>query len=235
MWPIPPTQVAEFAAVTAGLVILLWLCGRLPGRPVLLAVIVLAVVLVMTHTRTALVGLLAGLLVAGLSLFMARARVRKMFAVLGVIVSIGAITVSSAVTTWLARGESINQLSSLTGRTTAWSAVASLPRDEFQVIFGFGLSNESVNGVPIDSSWLSTYNDLGIFAVVVCAAILLFLLVAAYFQPSSPQRALGLFLVTYCMVSSFAETGLSGASIFLLELTLGASLLVSPGGKERPG
>jgi len=235
LWPSPPTQVAEFAAVTAGLVIVLWLCGLVRGRPAFLAVTVLCVMIIMTHTRTALLGMLAGVAVAGLSLFVARARARKMFAVLGMVVSLGAITVSSVVTTWLARGENATQLTSLTGRTTAWSAVVSVPREEFQVIFGFGLSNESVNGTPIDSSWLAAYYDLGIFAVVVCAAMLLFLLVTAYFRPSGPQRALGLFLVTYCIVSSFTETGLSGASTFLLEIRLAASLLVPSAVETRPG
>jgi hypothetical protein len=234
LWPSPPTQVAEFAAVTAGLVIVAWLAGRLPGRLALWSVPVLAVMLVLTHTRTALIGLVAGVLVAGLSLFVARARVRRVFTVLAIVISVGAITVSSAVTNWLARGEGVKGLTTLTGRTSAWSAVVSLPRDMFQVLFGFGISNESVNGIPIDSSWLSAYYDLGLFAVVVGATMLVYLLVSAYFRPSGPQRALGLFLVTYCIISSFTETGLSGASITLLELTLGASLLVSTGTEAGP-
>ena len=36
-WPTPPTQVAEFAAVTMGLVIVLWLCRQMSGRVTLLA------------------------------------------------------------------------------------------------------------------------------------------------------------------------------------------------------
>src|SRR5271165_4186342 len=31
-WPIPPTQVADFAAVAVGLIIVLWLCDRVRGR-----------------------------------------------------------------------------------------------------------------------------------------------------------------------------------------------------------
>ena len=57
-------------------------------------------------------------------------------------------------------------------------------------------------------------------------AILLFLLVAAYFQPAGMHRALALFLVTYCLVTSFTEDGFTNATIYLLELTLAASLLV---------
>ena len=86
--------------------ILLWMCSLVSGRLALVAVAVGIPVLLLTHTRTALVGLLAGLLVGGISLFRARARVRKLFAAIGVITSIAAITLSGFLTTWLARGES---------------------------------------------------------------------------------------------------------------------------------
>ena len=226
LWPFPPTDVAHFAAIAAGLVIVLWLCGLVPGRAALLIVPAAAAMLLLTHTRTALFAMMAGVLVAGLSLVTAKARVRKLFAAAGVVISIGAITLSGVVTSWLARGETANQLTGLTGRTDVWTAVVTVPRDTFQVIFGFGLSNLSFNGLPIDSNWLGAYLDLGLLGVAVGAAMLLYMLGAAYFQPRGAQRALALFLVTYCLVSSFTETGLSGASMYLLELTLAASLLV---------
>lgn len=226
LWPTPPPQVAEFAAVSLGLVVVLWLSGLTRGRITLLTVAAAGFVLLETHTRTALIALAAGILVAGLSLFTANARVRKAFAIGGVAVSIGAITLSAVVTTWLARGQGTQQLTELTGRTNVWSGVLSTPRNWFQVIFGFGLSNKAFNGLPIDSNWLSSYFDLGLLGVIICATILIFLLVAAYFQPRGAPRALALFLVTYCLVSSFTETGFGDASTYLLELTLAASLLV---------
>lgn len=226
LWPTPPPQVAEFAAVSLGLVVVLWLSGLTRGRITLLTVAAAGFILLETHTRTALIALAAGILVAGLSLFTANARVRKAFAIGGVAVSIGAITLSAVVTTWLARGQGTQQLTELTGRTNVWSGVLSTPRNWFQVIFGFGLSNKAFNGLPIDSNWLSSYFDLGLLGVIICATILIFLLVAAYFQPRGAPRALALFLVTYCLVASFTETGFGDASTYLLELTLAASLLV---------
>ena len=77
------------------------------------------------------------------------------------------------------------------------------------MLFGFGLSNNSFNGLPIDSNWLATYNDQGLFGVALCVVLLLFLFITAYFQPRGVQRALALFLVTYCLVASYTETGLS--------------------------
>ena len=108
------------------------------------------------------------------------------------------------------------------------------PRDGFQVIFGYGLSNKASNGLPIDSNWLAAYFDLGLVGVTICAALLLYVLVSAYFQPRTPQRALALFLATYLLVTSLTETGLSDASVYLLELALAASLLV-PSVTERRG
>ncbi|MGH3273952.1 MAG: hypothetical protein ACRDNZ_06445 [Streptosporangiaceae bacterium] len=225
IWPTPPPQVAEFAAVTTGLVAIMWACGLMRGRVTIAIVGLATAILLLTHTRTALLAMVTGLLVAGLSLIVARARVRKLFAVAAIAISIGAITASGVVTTWLARGESAQQLTDLTGRTDVWTQVVSAPRNLFQVVFGFGLSNKSFNGLPIDSNWLASYYDQGLWGVIVCAAILVFLLVAAYFQPRGPMRALALFLVVYCLVASFTETGFSDASTYLLELTLAAALL----------
>jgi hypothetical protein len=234
LWPYPPTQVAHFAAVLVGIVVLLWLCSLVSGRLALVAVVVGIPVLLLTHTRTALVAMLAGIFVGGMSLFRARARVRRLFAGIGVVASIGAIMLSGFLTTWLARGESTQQLTSLSGRTNVWAALLSAPRNEFQVIFGFGLSNLSFNGLAIDSNWLAAYLDLGLVGVILTAAMLLFLLVSAYFRPLGPQRAIALFLVTYCLSSSFTETGLSNPSMYFLELALAASLLV-PAASRRPG
>ena len=103
-------------------------------------------------------------------------------------------------TTWLARGQNAAELTSLTGRTDFWHLVLDLPRTRFQEIFGFGLSNGSIDGLPIDSNWLVAYLEQGLFGVIVCAVMLLFLLVAAFFQPSGTRRALALFLITYCLV-----------------------------------
>jgi hypothetical protein len=226
LWNIPSTQVGHYSAVTVGLTVVLWLCGQLPNRRALLIVSVATVMLVLTHTRTALVALVAGLLVAGLSLVAAKARVRRTFAIVGVVVTIAVMTVSGFITTWLARGQGADQIGDLTGRTLVWGPLLAFPRDRFQEIFGFGLSNASFNGLPIDSNWLSSYQEQGLYGVTICGLILLFLLITAYFQTRGVHRALSLFLTTYCFVASFTEDGFTDASPYLLELTLAASLIV---------
>lgn len=226
VWPIPPTQVAHYAAVATGLVVVLWFCGHMSGRKTAIVTVVSIAVLLLSHTRTALAALIAGILVAGLSLIAARARVRKLFATVGAIAAVAVMTSSAFIATWLARGQSAEGLNKLTGRTEVWGPLLAAPRDKFQQIFGFGLSNASFNGFPIDSNWLASYEQQGLFGVVVCAIILLFMLVTAYFQPRGSRRALALFLVTYCLVASFTEVGFTDASPYLLDLAVAASLLM---------
>ena len=233
LWPMQPTQVAHYAAVTIGLVVVLWFCGNLRGRTTALVVAVSAVILILTHTRTALVALVVGVLVAGLSLIAAKPRVRRLFAALGAVTAVAALTLSAFITTWLERGQSSQGLDNLTGRTKVWGPLLAAPRDKFQEFFGFGLSNVSFDGLPIDSNWLASYQEEGLFGVVVCAAILIFMLVTSYFQPRGLQRALALFLVAYALVASFTEVGFTDVSPYLLDLTVAGSLLVPT--SERSG
>jgi hypothetical protein len=228
IWPMGATQVAQYAAVAAGVIVVLWLARLLRGPVTFVGVTVAVSILLLTHTRTALVGLVAGILVAGLSLFAINARVRKFFAAGVVAASIAVMTAGSVVSTWLARGQNAQGLATLSGRTNFWTLVVNQPRTKFQEIFGFGLSNASVNGLPIDSNWLAAYMQEGLFGVIVCAMILVFLFVAAYFQPPGVRRALALFFLVYCMLASFTEDTFSDASTYLLHLTVAASLLIAP-------
>ena len=234
IWGIPSTEVAHYAAVSTGLVVVLWLGGLLRGKVTLYIVVVEGVVLILTHTRTALIAMVAGLLVAGLSLIITRARVRRFFASAGIIVVFGAVVASGAVTAWLARGQSGQELTSLTGRTEFWSLVLNLPRTRFQEIFGLGLSNGSINGLPIDSNWLVAYMLQGLIGVIICVAMLLFVLVVAFFQPPRVERALALFLIMYCLFASFTQVGFATVTIYLLDVTLAASLLVPSVTRRQP-
>ena len=106
IWPMAATQVAQYAAISAGLVIVLWLARLVRGRPALAGVTFAVAILLLTHTRTALAGLVAGILIAGLSLFTINARVRKFFAAGAAAVTLGIITVSGfEIAPGLARGQ----------------------------------------------------------------------------------------------------------------------------------
>jgi hypothetical protein len=136
------------------------------------------------------------------------------------------LTLSGFLVTWLARGQGAQQLTNLTGRTDVWTAVINMPRDQFQVIFGFGLTNKSFNGLPVDSNWLASYLDEGLAGVILSAVVLLFVIVSACFMPRGKSKALALFLAVYVLIASLTETGFSDASTYLLELTLAASLIM---------
>src|ERR1700739_1755702 len=120
LWPMQPTQVAHYAAVMIGLVVVFWFCGNMRARTVALVVVVAGVILILSHTRTALLALIVGILVAGMSLIVAKPRVRKLFAVVGALATVAALTLSAFITTWLERGQTSQGLDNLTGRTKVW-------------------------------------------------------------------------------------------------------------------
>jgi hypothetical protein len=228
LWSIPPTQVAHYAAVLFGCTVVLWFCGVVAGRGMMVTLVAAAATLVATHTRTALLGAVLGLVVAGASLFVGHARVRRTTAV-ALLVSLAVwIVCSPFIISWLTRGQSAEDLTQLTGRTKVWEAAAEQERTAMQEVFGTGLGNKSFNGLPIDSNWVATDIELGRLGVAIVVAVLLVLFFAAATRPAGPRRAVALFLIVFCLTSSFTETGLGDASPYLLELTVAASLLASP-------
>ena len=226
LWPAPPPQVAHYAAVMFGTTVLLWMCKVLTGRHAAFVLVVSALVLVLTHTRTALVGLMAGLLVGGASLFLVNARVRRT-----AVTSIGIglltfVVFANELRVWAVRGQDSSQLTELTGRTKVWSAVMSQTRPLLENWFGSGLSNMSFNGLSIDSNWVATFEDQGWFGVALQAFLYLFLVVTALGHIRGPHKAISLFLIVYCLFASITETGLDAPSPYLLDLAVAASLLV---------
>src|SRR5260370_30046889 len=112
-------------------------------------VVFATVVLLLTHNRSAFVAMFVALLVSGLSVIATTPRVRRLFAVVAAVTVVAFAAFSSAITSWMARGEGTTQLTNLTGRTNFWAPLLAYPRTTFQEIFGFGLSNGSFGGLPI--------------------------------------------------------------------------------------
>jgi hypothetical protein len=234
VWPIPPTQVAHYAAVLFGTSVVLWMCRVISGRHALVAVVLTLGLLAATHTRTAMLGSLIGVAVATASLFLGHVRVRRVSVstVAGGIVL--AALFAPEIVSWLARGQSVDEAAQLTGRTKVWTDIFAVPRSPQEVLFGSGLSNKSFNGLAIDSNWVASYLDQGWFGIVLQAAMLLLLLAMAVTHVRGPRRAVALFLVVYCLVASITETGLGDASPYLLELVVAASLLAPPATRTGP-
>lgn len=243
IWPMEPTAVGHYAAELTGLALLLWLCG-IWGRRLALAVAVpSALALVLTHTRTAMGALIVALLVAGLSMASVSRRVRALLATALVVGAIVSVPLSPFISSWLQRGQTSAAVTELSGRTEVWPVVLSEPRPVTDLVLGSGLSNDSVvgaanpafNGLPIDNGWISTFQNQGVVGDMLEGACFLGLLLVALLRPRGPTRALALFLIVYCLASSFTETVVGGASTYLLDLTLAASLLVGPLPAAGPG
>ena len=227
LWPVPPTQVAHYAAVLFGTSAILWMCRVISGRHALVAVMASTIALIGTHTRTALLGAAIGVALACASLFLGHARVRRVSVstLLGVIAATAIF--APQIVSWLSRGQTIEDAAQLTGRTKVWSDVFATPRPAIESLFGSGLSNKSFDGLAIDSNWVASYMDQGWFGVVLQAAMLLLLLAMVATHVRGPRRAVALFLIVYGVISSITETGIGDASPYILDLVVAASLLSS--------
>ena len=140
---------------------------------------------------------------------------------------------SPIIVSWLARGQSAEDLAQLTGRTKVWAAIAPAQTTMLQEFFGTGLGNKSFDGLAIDSNWVATHLELGRVGVALVVAFLLVIFLAAWTRPAGPRRAIAIFIVVYCVVASFTETGLGDASPYLLDLAVAASLVAVPPGLVR--
>lgn len=225
LWPIPATQVGHYSAVLIGCTVILWLGRAVNGRTVSATLLVGLGVLIGCQTRTALAGLALGLVVGGSSLLAGHVRARRTaisVALLGLAVG---LPLSSAIGAWLTRGESAENTATLTGRTKVWTMVLSEDRGPMETVFGSGLLDKGFQGLAIDSSWIATYVETGWFGVAAQVCMLLVLLTTAARRPQGVTRAVALFLISYCTVASFTETGLGDASPYLLDLFVAGALL----------
>ncbi|MGP4004971.1 O-antigen ligase domain-containing protein [Streptomyces sp. 4N124] len=228
LWPLTPPQIGQYAAVIIGLTVLL-LLGRRTDRASAAVVIVPSLVLLgLTHTRTATLGLFIGLALAIGSLVLTSAAARRFFTWTVLCAAVAAVAFSSALQAWFLRGQSKENFSNLTGRAKVWDALLAEPRTTAEQVLGMGLGDKSFGGLPIDNSWLAVYQEQGLIGVALVAAIIIVLGGVALLRPPSLQRACAIFLISYCAIASYTEAGLGDASPYLLHLALAASLLAAP-------
>ncbi|MBD0422650.1 O-antigen ligase domain-containing protein [Streptomyces sp. TRM S81-3] len=228
LWPLTPPQIGQYTAVIIGLTVLLLLGRRTDGVSAAVVVVPSLVLLALTHTRTATVGLLVGLALAIGSLVLTSAAARRLFAWAVLVATVAAVGFASALRTWFLRGQSQENFTSLTGRAKVWDALLAAPRTTAEQLFGTGLGDKSFGGLPIDNSWLAVYNEQGLTGAAVVAAVILVLGGVALLRPPSLPRACAIFLISYVAISSYTEAGLGDASPYLLHLALAASLLAAP-------
>lgn len=226
IWPIPAPQVGQYCAVATGLATLLWLTRKIDGRSAAVIAVPAVALLLLSHTRTALLGLVAALAVAGFGLAFANARARRALATAVGLGTLGAVAFGEVVMTWLRRGQDAEELADLTGRQKVWNALLAEERSVGEQLLGVGLTDKSFGGLPIDNSWLSIYHEQGWVGIAIVVTILGVLITTAALRPPSPARACAVFLIFYCVVASYTEAGLGDASPYLLHLAVATSLLV---------
>ncbi|MFJ8539671.1 O-antigen ligase domain-containing protein [Streptomyces sp. NPDC093591] len=228
LWPLTPPQIGQYAAVITGLTVLLALGRRTDRASAAMVIVPSLVLLALTHTRTATLGLFIGLTLAIGSLILTSAAARRFFTWAVLCAAVAAVGFASALQAWFLRGQSKENFSNLTGRAKVWDALLAAPRSTSEKWFGAGLGDKSFGGLPIDNSWLAVYQEQGLFGVALVAAVIIVLGGVALLRPPSLQRACAIFLISYCAIASYTEAGLGDASPYLLHLALAASLLATP-------
>jgi hypothetical protein len=226
LWPMPPPLVGQYAAVVAGLTLVLWMARLMGGWSVVCIATPAIAMLLMSHTRTAALGFVAAVVVAGLTLALTNARARRALAVATACAGVVAVAFAANVQEWLRRGQDEDAFSNLTGRQKVWDMLLDAERTHIEQLFGVGLTNKSFNGLSIDSGWLAVYHEQGVVGITIVVTFLVGLLIAAATRPPSPERACAVFLIVFCLVASYTEVGLGDASDYLLHLTVAAALLM---------
>lgn len=234
LWPLTPPQIGQYAAVIIGLAVLLVLGHRTDKASAAVVVVPSLVLLALTHTRTATLGLVVGLALAIGSLVLTSAAARRFFTWTVLCATVATVGFSSALQAWFLRGQSQENFSSLTGREKVWDALLAAPRTTSEQLFGVGLGDKSFGGLPIDNSWLAVYNEQGLTGIGLVAAIIIVLAGVALLRPPSLSRACAIFLISYCAIASYTEAGLGDASPYLLHLAVAASLLAAPAAAAPP-
>ncbi|MER5917721.1 O-antigen ligase domain-containing protein [Streptomyces sp. NPDC001982] len=228
LWPLTPPQIGQYAAVIIGLTVLLVLGRRTDRASAAVVIVPSLVLLALTHTRTATLGLFIGLALAIGSLILTSAAARRFFTWTVLCAVVAVVGFSSALQAWFLRGQSQENFSNLTGRAKVWDALLAAPRTTSEQLFGMGLGDKSFGGLPIDNSWLAVYQEQGLIGGAIVAAIIIVLAGVALLRPPSLQRACAIFLISYCAIASYTEAGLGDASPYLLHLAVAASLLAAP-------
>jgi hypothetical protein len=233
LWPMPAPRVGQIGAVLTGLLVILRLNRLISSRAIAGAGLLAVGCLMLSHTRTAVLALIVALVVALVPLLATSATVRQAVGTSVIVAVIAASFFAPALMEWFQRGQSAEELGSLTGRQLVWDALLSEPRSGFHTLFGNGLGDKSYHGSPIDNSWFVVYLEQGIIGTLLVVAMVLVLCVAIVLRRPTPATSCGAFLVVFCLMSSYTEVGLGDASLYLVYLAMGASLL-KPGMSRSP-
>jgi hypothetical protein len=228
--PMQPPRVGEIGAILVGLTVIALVfrqTRRLPGA-VLIGLGLLLIVL--SRTRTAAVALVVALLAAFFLTRRHKLGQRGLRTLL--VLMLLAAPLFVPIRAWALRDQDAGELSSLTGRTHAWSAVFEQQSSWRTVLLGHGLGNKGVllrrgegdiDVMAIDNGWLSLFWETGWLGVGLVLAALVAALVSVARAPTPYVRATAGFLLVYVVLASVTETGLSDLSSQTLHVLVAAA------------
>jgi hypothetical protein len=223
--PTYPTGVGEIGAILAGLTVTALAFHRIRRLPGGILVGLGLSLIVLSRTRTAAVALLIALFAAFCLTRRYRRGRRGLVAILLVVAF--AAPLAAPIQSWILRGQDAEQFSSFTGRTRAWSAVVEQQASVRTYMVGHGLGNKGVllrrgegdiDVMAIDNGWLSLFWETGLFGVALVLAALVAAIITVCRAPTPYVRAAAGFLVSYVLLASFTESGLSDLSSHTLHI-----------------
>ena len=227
--PLLPPRVGEIGAILVGLTVTALTFRKVRGLPATIFIGLGLVLVILSRTRTAAAGLFVGLIVA--FCLTRRYRLgRRAFRTLLFLLLL-AIPLLAPIQAWVVRGQDAEQLSSFTGRTHAWSAVVEQQASWRTVVLGHGLGNKAIllrrgegdlNVMAIDNGWLTLFWETGLFGVGLVLSAVVAAVVGVLRAPTPYVRAATGFLITYVVIASFTETGLSDLSLQTLHILVAA-------------
>jgi hypothetical protein len=232
--PLSPNELALLGGIVVVFVAWRTVVGDIRWYRGIAAVVALAVIWE-TGSRTGLLMLVLGVLVAGLHL--RRARVGLVVSGL-LLAGLGVLAVAStnAVSGFAERDGA--GTSTLQSRFIAWKASITWAHSAWQVVFGGGLSVKIIpvqgqwwQEQPLDSSWVSALVQSGWLGVLAAAGWAVWALRGACSAPRQ-LRALFLGLLVYLLGRSGLESGLFDATPAFLAF-FAVSLLCEGGSRDR--
>jgi hypothetical protein len=194
-----------------------------------------------TGSRTALIVVVIGIALA----FICGGRLAASTAIVTIAVipfAYGLVAFTDTVATLLARGQSIEELSTLSSRTVAWQAVLSTPWDSWGKWIGVGIAAKTVDVQQrwrdvqvLDSSWVSVIAQAGVIGTILLAIWMVWTSIESV--RSKKFTALTTPLMAMLVIRSFTENGvIESSTTFMLFLAI--SLVLEPGtrfpGRARP-
>ena len=214
-----PPRVGEIGAIVVGLTATALAFKKMRPLPGAILISLGLMLIVFSRTRTAAVALLVALL-AAFCLTRKHQLGRRALRTILVLILL-AVPLSTSIQSWAVREQDAGEVSSLSGRTLAWSAVIDQQSSWRTITLGHGLGNKrillrrgegDIDVMAIDNGWLSLFWETGLFGLGLVLLALIATVVAVFRAPTPYVRAAAGFLITYVAIASFTEQGLSDLS-----------------------